>query len=107
MNSMNGSWSFSGCCGRRLSRLSRSRGGRGARGARGSRGSRGGAFGGGVLAAFVAAGAFAARVRLAGGGDFGVGIGADASLLAGAPRLRAAVRVAWRLFGPRTGDRST
>src|SRR5258705_12693008 len=73
----------------------------------------------------TAATAFAGRLdfdaRLRGGGDFGVGIGPGSAPLAGAegatfladapaaPRVRflLAALVACRLFGPRTGVRST
>src|SRR5688572_29729914 len=103
MNSMNGSCSFSGCWGRRLA-ASRVRGSR-VRGSRvpgslvcGSRvfASRAGAFGDGDFtdAAFDGVADDLDARRFAGGGAFGVGIGADASLLAGAPRFLDAVRVA-------------
>src|SRR4051794_34941233 len=100
MKVMKGSWSLSGCCGRFA------RGGRGARGAfaagvsaspfgsaTGSGGAATAAGFGSRAGAFVAGafsvGAFDPRERrLAGGGALGTGIGADAALLAGAPRLR-------------------
>src|SRR4051812_36638831 len=104
MKVMKGSWSLSGCCGRFA------RGGRGARGAFagvsaspfGSAAAAGAAAGFGSRAGAFVAGAFSVGAfeprerRLAGGGALGTGIGADAALLAGAPRLRAS-RVAWRL----------
>src|SRR5689334_17538368 len=120
MKVMNGSWSLSGCCGReaRGARLSRVAAGFAAvspfgAGAAGSGralvcrglGSRAGAF----VALALSDGALDPRERrLAGGGELGTGIGADAALLAAAGRPPPrALRVAIRLLGPRTGVRST
>src|SRR4051812_44259468 len=103
MNSMNGSWSLSACCGRAVPRRRPS--------------SFFAAFGSGagLGVAFVALadGAFGDGAfvppRLRGGGEVGAGIGPDAAreVVDDGPRLRDASRVACRLFGPRTGVRST